>query len=247
MEEELLQLHYDMGHIHPDRLKLMAKQGIIPPKYQHTKMPFCAACAYGKATRKPWRSRTSNNKDESDRPAEPGSVVSVDQMISPTPGLIAQMTGMLTTQRYSCATVYVDQCSGYSFVWIQRSTGVEETLEGKRAFEEHAGNSGVKIHHYHADNGIFKARAWMEDCHRHRQRITYAGVGAHHQNGMAERRIRVLQDLARAQMAHATQKWPEAMSANLWPYAIRIANEEWNHAPNLREKMGRSNAQLFHN
>ena len=99
-------------------------------------------------------------------------------------------------------------------------------MEGKRAFEEHAGNSGVKIQHYHADNGIFKARAWVEDCHRHRQRITYAGVGAHHQNGMAERRIRVLQDLARAQMAHTTQKWPEAMSANLWPYAMRIANEE---------------------
>ena len=120
-------------------------------------------------------------------------------------------------------------------------------MEGKRAFEEHAGNSGVKIQHYHADNGIFKARAWVEDCHRHRQRITYAGVGAHHQNGMAERRIRVLQDLARAQMAHTTQKWPEAMSANLWPYAMRIANEEWNHAPNPREKMGRIDAQLFHN
>ena len=116
MKAELLQLHHNMGHIHPDRLKLMAKQGIIPPKYRHTEMPFCAACAYGKATRKPWRSRTSNNKDETERPAVPGSVVSVDQMISPTPGLIAQMTGMLTTQRYSCATVYVDQYSGYSAV-----------------------------------------------------------------------------------------------------------------------------------
>ena len=63
---------------------------------------------------------------------------------------------------------------------------------------------------------------------------------------MAERRIRVLQDLARAQMAHASQRWPEAVSANLWPYAIRIANDEWNQAPNPRERLNRSAAQMFH-
>ena len=33
LEAEMLQIHYNMGHIHPDRLKLMAKQGIIPPKF----------------------------------------------------------------------------------------------------------------------------------------------------------------------------------------------------------------------
>ena len=246
-ESELLQIHYNMGHIHPDRLKLMAKQGVIHPKFQYVKMPFCAACAYGKATRNPWRSRSTNNKDEAERPRSPGEVVSVDQMISPTPGLVAQMTGILTTKRYTCATVYVDQFSGYSFIWIQKSTGVDETLEGKRAFEEHARSSGVKVQHYHADNGVFKARAWVDDCHQKHQRTTYAGVGAHHQNGMAERRIRVLQDLTRAQMAHSSRRWPEAMAANLWPYAIRIANEEWNHAPNPRERSGRSPAQLFHN
>ena len=246
LESEMLQIHYNMGHIHPERLKIMAKQGVIPPKFQHVKMPFCAACAFGKATRNPWRSRSTNNKDEVERPRSPGEVVSVDQIISPTPGLVAQMTGVLTTKRYTCATVYVDQFSGYSFIWIQKSTGADETLEGKRAFEEHAHSSGVKIQHYHADNGVFKARAWVEDCQLKHQRTTYAGVGAHHQNGMAERRIRVLQDLTRAQMAHASQRWPDAMAANLWPYAIRIANEEWNQAPNPREKSGRSPAQLFH-
>ena len=242
----MLQIHYNMGHIHPDRLKLMAKQGIIPPKFQHVRMPFCAACAYGKATRKPWRSRITNNREETEVPKSPGEVVSVDQMISPTPGLVAQMTGMITTKRYTCATVYVDHSSGYSFIWIQKSTSVDDTLEGKRAFEEHARNSGIKIQHYHADNGVFKARPWVEDCHKKHQRITYAGVGAHHQNGVAERRIRVLQDLARAQMAHASQRWPEAMAANLWPYAIRIANQEWNQAPNPREILMRSAYQLFH-
>ena len=33
MEAELFQIHYDMVHVYPDRLRLMAKQGIIPPKF----------------------------------------------------------------------------------------------------------------------------------------------------------------------------------------------------------------------
>ena len=246
LEGEMLQLHCNMGHIHPDRLKLMARQGIIFPKFQHVRMPFCAACAYGKAIRKPWRSRTSNNRDEASVKSAPGETVSVDQMISPTPGLVAQMTGMLTNKRYMCATIYVDQYSGYSFIWLQKSTGAEETLMGKRAFEAHARESGVRIKHYHADNGVFKARSWVAECERIGQRMTYAGVGAHHQNGVAERRIRVLQDLTRAQMAHASHRWPEAISANLWPYALRIANDEWNMAPGLRGRQGRSPAQIFH-
>ena len=62
---------------------------------------------------------------------------------------------------------------------------------------------------------MFKARAWVENCHERHQRTTYAVVGANHRNGMAERRIRVLQDLARAHMAHALQQCPDAMAANL--------------------------------
>ena len=226
MEGELLQIHCDMGHIHPDRLRIMAQQGVIPPKFQHVKMPFCAACAHGKATRKPWRSRTTNNKDEAWVPQSPGETVSVDQLISPTPGLVAQMTGMLTTKRYTCATIYVDHFSGYSFVWLQKTTSADETLEGKKAFEQHARDSGVQVERYHADNGVFKAKLWVNECKARGQRLTYAGVGAHHQNGVAESRIRVLQDLTRAQLAHAAHRWPTAISANLWPYAMRVANDE---------------------
>jgi hypothetical protein len=54
--------------------------------------PMCAACAYAKATRKPWR-----NKERIDYEAitynKPGEMVSVDQLVSPSPGFIAQMTG----------------------------------------------------------------------------------------------------------------------------------------------------------
>ena len=88
--------------------------------------------------------------------SHPGQVVSADQLISPTPGLIAQMLGRPTTMRYTCATIYVDNCSGYTFMQLQYSTNAEETIKGKLTYESHASSCGVRICHYHCDNGIFK-------------------------------------------------------------------------------------------
>jgi len=67
---------------------------------------------------------------------------------------------------------------------------VEETLLGKMAFEYFCARHGVKVQHYHADNGIFRAHKWVLDCQAKGQGLTFAGVNAHHQNGRAEARIR---------------------------------------------------------
>ena len=89
-------------------------------------------------------------KDEKGRrndetPTAVGEVVSVDQLESPTPGLIAQMTGKLTTKRYKYATVYVDQRTRFGYVHLQKTSSAEETIEGKKAFETYARRHGVTI------------------------------------------------------------------------------------------------------
>ena len=134
---------------------------------------------YGKVTRKAWSWRTKDNTDEAGEPKQPGELVSVDQLISPTPGFIAHMCGILTTKRYTCATVYVDQASKLGFVWIQKTTAAKDTVEGKKEFEKNARDRGVQIQNYHADNRIFKSKAWVLDFQHSRQRTTCAGVGAH--------------------------------------------------------------------
>ena len=58
----------------------------------------------------------------------PGQCVAVDMLQSPTPGLIAQLTGCLTTKRYNYATVYVDIATGYGMVIVQTTANVEETI-----------------------------------------------------------------------------------------------------------------------
>ena len=142
------------------------------------------------------------------------------------------MTGKLTTKRYKYATVFVDQASRLGYVYLQKTATAEETLLAKDAFERYAKDNGVEVRAYHADNGIFKAHAWVNNCNHKQQRLTFAGVNAHHQNGIAERRIRELQELARTMLIHAAKRWPAAITANLWPYALRAANDALNEVPN---------------
>ncbi len=201
---------------------------------------------FGKATKRQWRQKSPTNKDEPRVPTRPGEVVSVDQMKSPTPGFIAQMTGILNTKRYEYVTVFVDHYSGYGFTFLQKTATGDETVQAKNAFERMCGTNGIQVRNYHADNGIFRAHTWVDDCQAKNQGLAYAGVNAHHQNGRAEARIRRLQELTRTQMAHAKRLWPEEISANLWPYALRLANDSINATPNLSDRPNfRSPQELF--
>lgn len=58
----------------------------------------------------------------------------MDQIVSQTPGLIAQMEGKPTHRRYRCATVFVDQSSDLSYIVLLTTTGIEETLKLKAYF-----------------------------------------------------------------------------------------------------------------
>ena len=84
----------------------------------------------------------------------PGQLVSVDQLLSPALGLVAQLTGRFMTTRSRAATVFVDHFSGFGYVYLQKSTSADETIEGKEAFELICRQHGVKVHHYHADNEL---------------------------------------------------------------------------------------------
>ena len=241
---ELLELHQRYGHISFKRLIEMARQGIIGKKFMSCPIPTCSACLYAKATKRKWRDK-KRKEYQVIQETKPGDCVSVDQLVSPTPGIVAQMTGILTTKRYKYATVFVDQATKLGYTYLQTSADAEETIKAKKAFEEYALQRGVRIKAYHADNGIFRANKWVESCRENRQPLTFAGVNAHHQNGLAERRIRSLQEMTRAMLIHANKKWNKAITPNLWPYAMRMANDIMNETPNMQDIHKRTSEQLF--
>jgi hypothetical protein len=116
-------------------------------------------------------------------------------------------------------------------------------VQAKEAFERYAKTHGAIVKHYHADNGFFAKAEFVRSVEKAQQTISFCGVNAHHMNGHAEKHIRDLQENARAMLLHAKRRWPSAVTANLWPYAIRLANEVHNFAPGT--KSGVSPIELF--
>ena len=139
--DKLLRWHYRLGHLSFDRIRQLAHMGQLPKCLLTCKKPFCTACQYGKLTKRPWRVK-GDDKSAAKVATRPGQVVSVDQLESNTPGFIAQLKGKLTQQRYHYATVFVDQYSGYTFVYLQRHITSEDTVQAKHAFERAAEQRG---------------------------------------------------------------------------------------------------------
>ena len=222
----------------------MDKTGTIPKRLSKYKIPLCLAYFYTKATKVPLRNKPSTTYKPKEAKV-PGENVSVDQLVSPTLGLVAQITGKLTHKRYKYATVFVDQASKMGYVYMQKTATCEETIEAKKAFEQHSLDHGVKIKAYHADNGIFRANEWQKSCRDSKQALTFTGVNSHHTNGHAEKRIRDLQDLTRTSLIHSSSKWPGCITANLWPYALRLANDALNNSPIPQDKERHSPPQVF--
>ena len=78
----------------------------------------------------------------------------------------------------------MDYYTGYLFVALMRDITSESMLTAKKYFEHRCAVLGVKVEHYHVDNGRFAEPAWINECKRCKQDLTFCGVGDHHQNGI---------------------------------------------------------------
>ena len=180
--DELPRWHYRLGHLPFDHIKQLASAGQLRKRLLACKKPFCSACQYGKLTKRPWRVK-GENKKTTKTATRPGQIVSVDQLESNTPGLITQLKGKLMQQWYKYTTVFVDQFSGYTFVYLQKLLTSEEMVMAKHAFERSADQRGVKITHYHADNRRFADNAFITDGKAQRQGLSYCGVNGTSKTG----------------------------------------------------------------
>jgi len=88
----------------------------------------------------------------------------------------------------------VDHASGLVHVAHQLTFTADETAQAKLAFEQMAAEHGVQMNAYQADNGIFRAREFLQQLQQ--QNIRFSGVGAHYQNGIAERAIQTVMSRA---------------------------------------------------
>ena len=230
-EQAYLRWHQKLGHPSEATMQLLAKHERIPPWLAKVKAPLCKACLFGKQTKR-------QKKDTGDLrarfPDVPGACVSVDQFISHTPGRVLTFSGKPTTKTHSCVTLFIDHATDKIYCYSQLSTEATETLEGKTLFEQMAFQHNVQILHYHCDNGIFRSQAFVDHCRRQGQSLSFCGVGAHHQNGIAERAVRTITVSARTMLLHAHNLWPDVIKFDLWPFAVKLATDIHNAIPTSR-------------
>jgi hypothetical protein len=83
----------------------------------------------------------------------------------------------------------------------------------KHAFERFPAKHGIHIHHYHCDNGLYANNAFKESWESSHQRLTFCGVNAHFQNGIA------ILESEQKQLLHAHALWTAAVHFAPWSYA----------------------------
>ena len=111
------------------------EQGALPKRLLKDNKPFCTARQFGKMTQRPWRVK-GDDKHQSKTTTRSGQIISWDQLESSTTGFIAQLKGILTSQQYKYATVFVDQCLDLTFIFLQKRLTSEETVLMKKTFLE---------------------------------------------------------------------------------------------------------------
>ena len=112
---------------------------------------------------------------------------------------------------------------------MMSSLDAKETLESKLAFGRLILSFGVKIKKYRVENGRFNDPLYKDSCEKNNQTLTFCGVGAHHQNGIAKRSIQDLELIGRTVIPHGIIMWPETISVSLCPYALKYASDRHNH------------------
>ena len=98
--------------------------------------------------------------------------------------------------------MFYDHASQLIYIVHQVSLRDSETVQAKYVCKQFAHQHGVKIKAYHSDNKPFGNKLFVKDVETQGQTITFSGVGAHHQNTVAERAIQTITYWARVIILH---------------------------------------------
>jgi len=230
-QRKLLHVHERMAHLGFDDIQHLARSGYFGDSLRcigTCDKPLCHACCLGKAQKRPVTTESTPLKAMH---LHPGDCVSTDQLESNTPGKIPVLKGRPSTSSYHACTFFTDHTSNKVHISLHHSTGAEEALEAKRRFEQIADESNVKIKAYHCDNGVYATSLFKSSCEILNQRFNFSGVGAKHQNGVAERMIGTITRRARTMLLHAMRLWPDIITEDLWPFALKLAVDIHNSTP----------------
>jgi hypothetical protein len=106
-----------------------------------------------------------------------------------------------------------------------------ETIRAKQSYERMCLDNGIFVQDYLTDSGAFKANKFVKHIHETHQLMRLCGTNAHHQDGVAERAIQTISNMARSMILHASMHWKDGIDASLWPQAVTYATHVYNATP----------------
>jgi Reverse transcriptase (RNA-dependent DNA polymerase)/Integrase core domain len=205
--DPLYQWHLRLGHVH---YEAVSKVTGIPMK-RNFPFPPCHPCLAGKQT----RSRCTEPQRRASRPLE---LVHMD--------LGGYYDRSIEGFRYFL--IIVDDYSRFTWIWLLKSKDKEAVSAAVRQFKAHAENQfECKIKRARTDNGggEFKNKEWEEI-------VVDAGIQhepsppyEHDRNGVAERAIRTIKEMATSMLVQA------GLPPSYWPDAVATASYLRNRLP----------------
>ena len=85
--------------------------------------------------------------------------------------------------------------------------------------------AGWTVLHYQSENGRFSENGFFEAINSKDQKITFCGVGAHHQNGIVENKNKLITNGACTLILHGIRMWPQMIDKMFWPFSIKAVAE----------------------
>ena len=145
-------------------LRFFKRRLIIKKLIRFIKLSPCAAWIFEKSHKSPWSTQGKFSVGSIRKTSEtrPEAMTLIDQMVSPQPGIIPQVTKTLTHSGFWAATVFVDHYSNYCYSRLVMGTSAEKTLQSKEAYEPLAATHGTMVCVYRLDKGRFSEPLFKE-------------------------------------------------------------------------------------
>jgi hypothetical protein len=127
--------------------------------------------------------------------------------------------------------IFVDHASSHVHVEHQVGFSAGETIRAKQGFERVCMDNGVVVQDYLTGSGAFNANTFVAHMKETHQKLRFCGTNAHHQNGVAERAIQTISNMAHAMILHSSIHWKNGCDSSLWPMAVSYAAHIHNNTP----------------
>ena len=158
----------------------------------------------------------------------------MQSFMSRNPGIIFNIcVEVLAKEHANSGTIFVDHASDFILTFTQTSTRSNQEVEAKHKFETFSKSYNTSTRHYHDDDRILNSQIFKETCITNKQTWYFCGVNAHHQNRIAENKIRSVVSLSRALLFNTMIKWPPVAHLCCWPFVVYCSVEILNNTLKL--------------